>query len=423
MDNVFLPNEVLSELHKCESPLKIRWRVKNYSHVKKEDVLCEIIYTIQEIKEGLFSNRKKSTNKKRQIVSPSTGYIYITGLYSFIDFKWYKFIWDDDTSTYDEDLEYNVDKEDEDNDIDFLKDHILASIFDSPKELFTSYYNLSDSELENDPYTKTKRIKWCNQKWINISFGVIVSIDFTEDKALFCFETKDKVQKGDCLSFLFDNGKTIDYLITTNPIKNEMWAGECDPISGADFNPEPSLDIPGYEVSFILYQEDADLLLNSKLISLRISYNNVRKHPDTYDLNDTIDCWMGHPYTNEAIHSYVESHLDAIKKLVPNYQFPRRIVEKTKTEYDFPGCYVYLMKDISNGYHKIGISNTPEYRERTLQSEKPTIEMLACKKFPTRKIAESIESALHTAYSQQRLRGEWFNLNEADVAAIIETLK
>jgi hypothetical protein len=49
--------------------------------------------------------------------------------------------------------------------------------------------------------------------------------------------------------------------------------------------------------------------------------------------------------------------------------------------------------------------------------------MIACKKFPTRKIAESIESALHTSCSQQRLRGEWFNLTEADVAAIIETLK
>jgi hypothetical protein len=81
------------------------------------------------------------------------------------------------------------------------------------------------------------------------------------------------------------------------------------------------------------------------------------------------------------------------------------------------------MQDTTNSYYKIGISNNPDYRERTLQSEKPTIEMIACKKYPTRKIAASIESALHTAYSQQRLRGEWFNLTDADVAAIIETLK
>ena len=422
MDNIFLPKNVLVELQNIDSPLKIQWKIKNYSLVKKGDVLCEILYRIQEKKEGLFFNRIASKNKKTQIISPSNGYIYIPGLYSYIGFKAYKLIWDNETSTYNENVEYNVDKDDEYNDIELLKDPI-AFTFHTPKELFDYYYNLSESKLGNDPYTKTKKIEWSNQKWINISFGVIVSIDFTEDRALFCFETIDKVQKGDCISFLFDNGKTIDYLITANPIRNEMWAGECDVFSSADFNPEPALDTPGYKASFILYQEDADLLVNEKLLSFRITYNNTKKHPDTYDLNDTIDCWMGHPYTNEAIHSYVESHLDTIRKLVPDYHFPTRITEKTKSEYAFPWCYVYLMKDISNGYFKIGISNTPEYRERTLQSEKPTIEMLACKKFPTRKIAESIESALHTAYSQQRLRGEWFNLTDADVAAIIETLK
>ena len=121
--------------------------------------------------------------------------------------------------------------------------------------------------------------------------------------------------------------------------------------------------------------------------------------------------------------AYSEQYLNELKRLIPDYQLPRRAIIKTPVEYKFPGCYVYLMLDNSNGYHKIGISNTPEYREKTLQSEKPSIEMLTCKKFPTRKIAEVIESALHTAYSQQRLRGEWFDLNEEDVAAIIETLK
>lgn len=422
MDNIFLPNDILAELQNIDTPLKIQWKIKNYSLVKKGDVLCNIIYTIQEIKEGFFSNKIVSKNKQSQIVSPSNGYIYIKKLYSLIDFDYLRLFWDDETSSYNEDVEYNVNKDDEFNDIKSLKEP-LADIFHSPKELFASYYDLSESELEIDPYTKTKRIEWSNKKWINISFGVIVSIDFLEDRALFCFETIDKVQKGDCISFLFDNGKIIDYLITTDPIKNEMWAVDCDPLSAAFFDPIPSSDTPGYEMSFVLHQEDVELLLNSKLISYRITYNKATKRPDTFNLNDTIDLCMGHPYANEAIHSYVKCHLDTIRKLVPIYQFPRRIVEKTKIEYTFPGCYVYIMKDTSNGYHKIGISNTPEYRERTLQSEKPTIEMLACKKFPTRKIAEAIESALHTAYSQQRLRGEWFNLTDADVAAIIETLK
>lgn len=81
------------------------------------------------------------------------------------------------------------------------------------------------------------------------------------------------------------------------------------------------------------------------------------------------------------------------------------------------------MHDTSNHYYKIGISNKPQYREKTLQSEKPSIVIIISKKFPVRKIAESIEKALHETYSEKRLRGEWFELNLKDVEHIIETLK
>lgn len=173
---------------------------------------------------------------------------------------------------------------------------------------------------------------------------------------------------------------------------------------------------------FTLYKEDLELLLDYELESYRITYLNnrlpIKTIPSTslYLLGNEI-------YVTEEISIYTKCYLDALNRLIPNYKLPSRSITQSPKEYIFDWCYVYLMKDTSNGYHKIGISNTPEYRERTLQSEKPTIEMLACKKFPTRKIAEAIESALHTAYSQQRLRGEWFNLTDADVAVIIETLK
>ena len=85
-------------------------------------------------------------------------------------------------------------------------------------------------------------------------------------------------------------------------------------------------------------------------------------------------------------------------------------------------CYVYLMHDTSHGYYKIGISNQPEYRERTLQSEKPTIEKICAKAYPNRTIAGAIESALHKAYESKRLRGEWFSLDANDITAIIATL-
>ena len=80
------------------------------------------------------------------------------------------------------------------------------------------------------------------------------------------------------------------------------------------------------------------------------------------------------------------------------------------------------MYDTSTSYYKIGISNNPEYRERTLQSEKPTIEKICAKEYPNRTIAGAIESALHKAYDSKRLRGEWFALDANDVIAITATL-
>ncbi len=85
-------------------------------------------------------------------------------------------------------------------------------------------------------------------------------------------------------------------------------------------------------------------------------------------------------------------------------------------------CFVYLMIDTTNNYHKIGISNKPKYREKTLQSEKPTIEMLAFKEFPSRVIAKSIEKALHETFRHKNIRGEWFDLDESDINEITETL-
>lgn len=86
-------------------------------------------------------------------------------------------------------------------------------------------------------------------------------------------------------------------------------------------------------------------------------------------------------------------------------------------------CYVYLMIDTTNNFHKIGISNNPRYREHTLQSDKPTIELVAAREYPTQLIAEAIEGALHKAYANKRIRGEWFNLDDEDVVNLKETLR
>jgi hypothetical protein len=74
---------------------------------------------------------------------------------------------------------------------------------------------------------------------------------------------------------------------------------------------------------------------------------------------------------------------------------------------------IYLMIDKNTGYYKIGRSKNPKIRESTLQSEKPTIEMIF-------NIEGKVndEKVLHDMFSPKRIRGEWFDLNGSDIIQI-----
>lgn len=76
----------------------------------------------------------------------------------------------------------------------------------------------------------------------------------------------------------------------------------------------------------------------------------------------------------------------------------------------------YIIKDDNTGFYKIGKSIKPREREKTLQSEKPTIKMI--KEFKT-----DIESKLHKKYSKHRIRGEWFDLNNVQLKYICTNYK
>ena len=71
----------------------------------------------------------------------------------------------------------------------------------------------------------------------------------------------------------------------------------------------------------------------------------------------------------------------------------------------------YLMKNRRNGFYKIGRSNDPKKRERTLQSEEPDIVLVKV-------WDKNIENNLHRNYNKQRLRGEWFDLSKIQVRYI-----
>jgi hypothetical protein len=95
-------------------------------------------------------------------------------------------------------------------------------------------------------------------------------------------------------------------------------------------------------------------------------------------------------------------------------------LENSETEQSYEDrnekdSYVYLMKNERNGYIKIGKSNNPKYREKTLQSEEPEISLIFKKNVinPSTK-----EKNLHKKYSDKRIRGEWFDLTEQDISDI-----
>ena len=74
-----------------------------------------------------------------------------------------------------------------------------------------------------------------------------------------------------------------------------------------------------------------------------------------------------------------------------------------------PG-FVYLMRDNRNGRTKIGVSKDPKYRELTLQSEQPDVVLI--ESWPG---SFNDEQALHVHYAKYRVRGEWFDLPQAEV--------
>lgn len=77
--------------------------------------------------------------------------------------------------------------------------------------------------------------------------------------------------------------------------------------------------------------------------------------------------------------------------------------------------YVYLMR-AENGRYKIGISVDPEKRLADLRDGSAVdIELVH---YFAAEDAAGIERVLHREYETKRVRGEWFALDEADVASI-----
>lgn len=150
----------------------------------------------------------------------------------------------------------------------------------------------------------------------------------------------------------------------------------------------------------ILFRADSQVcpyLTISELIDLRQKIDN------------TIDFYNSKGWDNKNI----ENENDMIEKeLLEKYkQFKSKKVKREK------GTFLYLMVDENTGYIKIGKSDNVLKREKTLQSEKPTIKLI--KSYLTN---ESMEALLHNKYDHLRIRGEWFWLDKSHIQEIDKML-
>ncbi|EDM45101.1 hypothetical protein SCB49_03234 [unidentified eubacterium SCB49] len=282
-------------------------------------------------------------------------------------------------------------------------------------ERFINKPNIIKDEFNNSTIIKWEKVssrfkisEGIKTKSDNLITDFLFSFNFinNNDQIVFHFDPKQiKPKQYDKVFFLFEDGEQIQFELTENPVSSKNRLNE------------KILEYKG-----LITKTELELFANSNFKKWKISLLSDKREILGGDIGGD-DFYLTQNNIQIVIKKFVSEYIDLVNNTIPYYEptVLKQVRPEKETTTDF--CFVYLMHDTSNDYYKIGISNSPEYRERTLQSEKPTIEMIASKKFPIRKIAESIEKTLHSAYSEKRLRGEWFELNDNDIEHIKETLK
>lgn len=274
---------------------------------------------------------------------------------------------------------------------------IFIDEFDNSKKIT---WERVSSNFSNSQGIKSKS----DDSTIELTFSF--NFEQNNDFIVFIFEPKQiKPKQNDKITLLFQNGAIIEFILKTKPVlsKNEL-------------NNKVLIH------KIIITENDLYLFANVDLKKWKITLADGEEEILGGEIGG---CEIYKTKNNQiiAIKKFVKEYIDLVKKNIPEHQplKTRQVLLTNELKNEF--CFVYLMNDTTNGYYKIGISNHPKYRERTLQSEKPTIELIVAKKFPIRKIAESFEKSLHETFSEKRIRGEWFALNQLDIEHIIESLK
>lgn len=373
--------------------VELHWNNCNGSYVHKNDILGSI--------------KIESLGIDKEFIALSDGYFFIA-IKSFYDSinKW-NFLCNDEEAFSQESLLYTIyaDKE------TWIEENCGNFEIIEDKDIFNDQLNLKWNVVANR-YIDAYKLQGYPvfEMTSNKGISIFVSFEYFDEKAYIVFGIKStdiQLRIGDTFSLLLKNEeekKVLDFSIVSRPTQMD-----CS-------------DIKMYDkvYYFELFYEDIETLKSYTCTNWRITFaDNRRIAIDGVNESEWTPSFLaGDVFRNFAI-SFdtelsdrdieIERHRTAMKP--ENGSLP---LENS--------CYVYLMHDTANDFYKIGISNTPEYRERTLQSEKPTIEMVCCKEYPIRSIAEAFEAALHKTFANKRIRGEWFSLDETDVMVLVKTL-
>lgn len=162
-----------------------------------------------------------------------------------------------------------------------------------------------------------------------------------------------------------------------------------------------------HELYKIKKLEDALLSENKKIFDRAVDILNY-----SFQFNDLNSLSEGLKNTEWKVFELAsllsnENNLNLLGiNIIPRYNS----CEKSKKQKSFK---TYLMTDSNTGYTKIGKSFNPEKREKTLQSEKPTISLFAvCK--------NNIETKLHNRFKTRHQRGEWYRFTNNEVLEIVK---
>ncbi|MBO2544418.1 GIY-YIG nuclease family protein [Salegentibacter sp. BDJ18] len=315
------------------------------------------------------------------------------------------------------------------NDTSFLNNGLeqneaIYVISDNQDIVFENTY-FNRHIIENDDFEQTKTIKWkivggykypYNSDTPSPIGGIISNSDVGKDLifsfeninnrdylALYFFSKDYKLNIGDKVSFMFENQNILSFEIIEKPIKSNLnWKNL-------------------FETRILITQDELSVFSKDNLSKWKIDFasnnNSIIGVANNY-------YWYKNENYSKVLKNLVAEYIEIVNQNIENHiAFKNRENLKELKTFTDEKCSVYLMIDTTNNFHKIGISNKPKYREKTLQADKPTIELLCSKEFPNRKMAESIEKSLHITFDNKRIRGEWFELDAQEVKDIITTLK